>query len=153
MTLNETFTQDIQSYQWWISVVLVGVFIHIAASYIKPFLDKKVFAIFKSFRSSLVPDNEIAKRELDALRKSQVKQVALAISEMRHRFLGLFYLIVGVSAIYMLHVFLKEQNKEYGIALSIMEFFTVIFFITHSLDELFKGIDDGVLLKKLHNWN
>ncbi len=153
MNLRDTFLLDIQSYQWWISVVLVGVVIHVAADYIKPFVSKKVFAILKSFRSDLISESETAKRELESLRKSQVKQITLAISEMRHRFLGFFYLVVGLTAIYMLHTFLKEQEKTYFVALAVTQFSAVIFFITHSLDHWFKGIDDGKMLNKLNNWS
>ena len=93
MTLHDTFLLDIQSYQWWISVVLVGVAIHVLSEFIKPLIVKKVIPIIKSFHSSFKPDNEITKRELEALKNSEVKQIALAISEMRHRFLGFFYCV------------------------------------------------------------
>ncbi len=153
MNFTETLMQDIQSNQWWISVVLVGLLIHFAGSYLKPFVDKWVFKIFRSVRTTAVRRNEtLRSRELDILRQSDVKQVRLALSELRHRFLGLFYLVAAIATVIVINGLLKHQEKTYAVMFAAIELSGAAFFITMSLRHWFEGIDDGELLNDLHEW-
>lgn len=152
MNVIDTFTQDIQSPQWWISIVIAGLLIHVVGSYAKPAVDRVISSIWKGWRERTEKRSTAKEKALEELRASETKQVILAVSEMRHRFLGIFYLLVAGAAAYLVNHFLKQPNKPFDFSIAMFQLSIVGFFIIQSLSHWFKGIDEGDLLRSLHDW-
>ncbi len=72
LTMNEFF-RDIASPYWWVSVVLVGLLIHLIAAYLKPFLDKVGSGLSASVRRRVEQDRQRFNREVQDLVENPIE--------------------------------------------------------------------------------
>ena len=88
---------DLSSWYWWFSVVLVGLLINLASSYLKPQID----AVYGKFTATKREKNEQDRRNFELRVEALVATPSLialeGFDELRERLVGLFALAGGFA--------------------------------------------------------
>ncbi len=88
---------DLLSWYWWLTVVVFGIVINLASSYLKPQIDTVYGRISASRKSKNEADRQ--KLESDALELAKNSNMALleGFAELRERIISLLSLIIGIA--------------------------------------------------------
>jgi hypothetical protein len=81
----DEFILSLSSTSWWISVVLVGIVIHITSSYIKPLLDRMASAVSRSWAERSKARRAEREKLVADLRSDLHLQLLFLAAEARHR--------------------------------------------------------------------
>lgn len=116
------FVSNLASPSWWFGVVVVGVLINIASQLVQRHLDKQLSAV--STRWRLRSESKKAKRTqtIELLRANPTSRYLYALSELRLRMIGLFFLIVAVMCSIIISVSRDLSIAEFAILYSGLAF-------------------------------
>jgi hypothetical protein len=93
------------SSEWWLTVVLVGLGIHLAASYLKPHLDKVGGRLSRSWATRTALRAHERSVRIEQLRGSEAKRLLAAQKEIRYRLQALavlmFAMLLGMTLVYL----------------------------------------------------
>jgi len=79
---------DLGTPRWWMSVVVAGILVNIAATYLMKLVDPRLTRASAWWRRKKAPAEEERLATLDALRADPQRQSLLAASEVRCRLRG-----------------------------------------------------------------
>lgn len=92
-----TLVENLTSLSWWVTVVIVGLLVNIAAAYVKPRLDRFLGNISGSRRAR--NDAKMAERGrmVTRLRSSHHEQVLTFLTELRWMSRAIIFLLLGLA--------------------------------------------------------
>jgi hypothetical protein len=127
-TLRMESSAPILSREWWLTVVVVGLGIHLLASYLKPRLDQAGGWFSRSWalrnekrKRERQARIEVLKSNEDARRKAQMDEFRHRLDVLRH---SSYWIIAGLT---MILSWLLKGSPERGLPVS---FYTVVFCIS-----------------------
>ena len=93
----ESIAENFKSPSWWISVVVAGVVLHIAAAYLKALLDRSV-SLFSRRWSERTQVKATQRREAVArLSSDKHEQIMIGLQAIENRITGCFLMSLGIG--------------------------------------------------------
>jgi hypothetical protein len=89
------FVEDVTSIYWWLTVVVVGIVIHIAGSYLKPQIDKWLIAWSEKYRSRSAQRRAAYDEHVAKLRSDPTELFLAVAREIRLRLRFLSNLLIS----------------------------------------------------------
>ena len=96
---------DLGSPRWWVSVVVAGILVNIAATYLTKLLDARLTRASAWWRRKKASAEQERLATLDAFRADRQKQTVLAAAEVRCRLRSLVFLVQAIGMALLLVVF------------------------------------------------
>ena len=88
---------DISSAYWWVGVVVVGILINIASSYIRKIMESKLSIISVYWRGKQNEKAEKIAQQIEILRSNNELKIIYALRESRYRIRSVSYLVFAAQ--------------------------------------------------------
>jgi hypothetical protein len=122
----DKISQDFTSFNWWISVVAVGIIVHLAAAYLKAPIDRCLSAMSRTWATRSARRRRDREARIQRLRASPAEQALASMEALHIRVRGLLLILLGFIVLTFAvsiprggYGFTRDAYSLIGIALSL----------------------------------